>query len=312
MVSWIVVAAGMLALGAAAVAGGIAAVVAVLIRPGRAAPSVAIGARSALSDHGPVATVRRTARRVLACRLAGLVTGLIAGLTVASGPSSWLGMGAALAVPTFAGCLLAGVLVGEVVATAPSGPSRTAALEVRDVRSYLPPLMTRSVVAAVIGLAGFLTVTSVVGGPDDQGRPGRSLTLVCADYASTVGPWPGVYYSLPIGLSVLGGLLAAMVVTWMVTRRPRPDPDPAARTADDRVRRASARAVMAACGVLAAAPLAGVAVVAAGRLEGLSTQSCSPPWLQMAGWVSLALGVVALVAACGFATALLFPDRRAA
>lgn len=312
MTGWTVVAAGLVALGAAVVAGCIAAVVAVLMRPRPAASLVTVGVGSATVAHDVVVAVRRTARRVLACRLAGLFTGIVTGLTVASGPSSWLGMGSALAAPTFAGCLLAGVLVGEVVAAGPSGTTRTAVLEVRDVRSYLPPLMTRSVVAVVVGLTAFLTVTSMVGGPDDQGRPGRSVALVCADHTAAAGPWPGVYYSVPIGISVLAGLLAAMVVTGMVTQRPRPDPDPAARAADDRVRRASARAVMAACGVLAAAPLAGVAVVAAGALVPLSAESCAPPWLQSAGWASLALGVVALVAACGFASALLFPDRGAA
>ncbi|HEX8630237.1 MAG TPA: hypothetical protein VF755_18930, partial [Catenuloplanes sp.] len=140
--------------------------------------------------------------------------------------------------------------------------------------------------------------------------PGRSLTFHCADHSSSGGPWPGVYYSVPIGLAVLIGLLAAAVAVRLVTRRPRPGADPASRAADDQVRRASARAVVAACGVLAAAPLAGVAVIAAGQLHGVGA-ACAPGWLPAAGWASLGLGVVALVAACGFAGALLFPERRA-
>jgi hypothetical protein len=305
MASWVTVAAGLVAVGAAAVAGGIAAVVAALMRPKP-------GAEPAVGEHGAVLTVRRTARRVLACRLVGVATGVVTALMVATDPGSRLGLGAALAVPAFAGCVLAGVLVGELVAAGPSGTTRTAVLEVRGLSSYLPPLMTRFVVTIVIGLAAFLTITTVVGSPDDQGRPGRTLALVCGDYAFAAGPWPGVYYSVPIGLSVLGGLLAAMVVTWRITRRPRPNPDPAARAADDRVRRASAHAVIAACGILAAAPLAGVAFVAAGSLSSLSTQDCSPPWLPAAGWANLALGVVGVVAVCGFARALLFPNSRAA
>lgn len=258
----------------------------------------------------PSTAVRRTARRVLACRLAGLLTGLAAGLTVAYGPPSWLGMGVALAAPAFAGCLLAGVLVGELVAARPAaGTTRTAALEVRDARAYLPPLMTRAVLTAVLALAGFLTATSVVASPDDQARPGRSLTFRCVDHSSSGGPWPGVYYSVPIGLAVLGGLAVAAVAVRLVTRRPRPGADPATRAADDQLRRASARAIVAACGVLAAAPLSGVAVIAAIQLHGVGAR-CAPAWLPAAGWATLGLGVVALVTACGFASALLFPQRR--
>ncbi|ASW56199.1 hypothetical protein [Plantactinospora sp. KBS50] len=280
-------------------------------RRGPAASPGPLDPTSTSRDHDAALAMRRTARRVLICRLAGLGSGLVAGLAVFNGPGSWLGMGAALAAPTFAGCLLAGVLVGEVVAARPSGTTRTAVLEVRDVRSYLPPPLTGWVVAAVLGLAGLLTVTSIVGSPDDQGRPGRSLVLACADQRTAAGPWPGVYYSLPIGLSVLGGLLAALAVIWMVIRRPRPGPDPAVRAADDHVRRQSVRAVLSACGVLAAAPLAGVAIIAAGRLASLAAQSCSPAWLPAAGWASLALGVASLAAVCGFGRALLLPERAA-
>lgn len=154
MSGWSVMAAGLMALGAAAVAGVIAAVVAALVRPGPGA-------------------VRRTANRVLACRLAGMATGLVAAMTIASGPGSWLGLGVVLAAPTFAGCVLAGVLVGEIVATGRPGTTRIAALEVRNVRSYLPPVLTSLVVATGLTLTAFLTVTSFVGTADDQSRPGR-------------------------------------------------------------------------------------------------------------------------------------------
>jgi hypothetical protein len=259
--------------------------------------------------RGPAEGARTTARRVLLCRLAGLVAGLVAGLAVARGPGSWLGLGPALAAPTFAGCLLAGVIVGETGTRKPAGRTRTAALEVRQVRSYLPVAMTRALVVTIVALTGFLAVTSVVAGPDDQGRHGRSLTLSCADYTTTVSPWPGGYYSVPIGLSVLGGLLVSAAAARALTRRRRPDGD---RVADDRLRRSSARAVTAACGVLAAVPLAGTAIVAAGQLRALSAQSCAPPWLPAAGWASLVLGAVALLAAGYYAAALLLPHRRPA
>jgi len=232
-------------------------------------------------------------------------------VTLASGPPSWLGMGQALAAPLFAGCLLAGVLAGEVLASRPSGPTRTAAIEVRTVRSYLPRAMSTSVLATAVTLTGLLVVTSLLGTSDDQGRPGRSLSRWCGEHGAGAGPWPGVYYSVPIGLSVLGGLLAAAVVALVVVRRPRPAAGPAARAADDDVRRASLRAVTAACGVLTAAPLAGVATIVAALLADVSHVDCAPSWLPLARLASGMLGAVAFVAACGYLSALLLPMRRA-
>src|SRR5690349_928423 len=89
--------------------------------------------------------VGRTARRVVAGRTGGLVVGLVAALALANAPASWLGLGLALAAPAFAIGLLGGVLVGELIAVGPLPPVRTATLEVRRVRSYLPPRTTWAV-----------------------------------------------------------------------------------------------------------------------------------------------------------------------
>ena len=260
--------------------------------------------------HNSTTAVARTHLRTTAWRLAGLVVGILAAVTLAASPPDWLGLGVALAAPTFALCLLAGVIVGEVTGTAPAGATRTAAIEVRAARLFLPRAMTWWVVALTVGLTAFLTLTSLVADADDMGRAGRSLTVICgADHGETAGPWPGAYYSLPIGAAMLVGLGAAALAARAVARRRRPQPDEAARTADDRIRRASARAITAACGVLTATPLAGSAQLAGGALLRVG---CASPLLHLAGWASITLATLAAIAACVFAAAVLLPDRRAA
>lgn len=287
------------------------AVVVSLLTGRRVAPSMAT------ADIGPTdggqnstAAVARTELRTTAWRLAGLVVGILAALALAMGPPNWLGLGVALAAPAFALCLLAGVIVGEITGTAPASATRTAAIEVRAARLFLPRAMTWWVVALTVGLTAFLAVTSLFAAADDMGRAGRSLTVICGtDRSGAAGPWPGAYYSLPIGTAVLVGLSAAALAARAVARRRRPQPDEAARTADDRVRRASARAITAACGVLTAAPLAGSALFAGWALLRID---CAPPLLHLAGWASITLAALAASGTCYFAAAVILPDRRAA
>ena len=298
-----------------------------LLLPGAIALAVAIvvsllagrrmAPRAAMASTGPgggghnaAGTVARTRRRTAAWRLAGLVAGILAALALAAGPPAWLGLGVALAAPAFALCLLTGVIIGEATGTAPDSAVRTATIEVRAARFFLPRAMTWWVAALTVGLTAFLTLTSLFAGTDDMGRPGRSLTVACgAGHGETVGPWPGAYYSVPIAAAVLAGLGAATLAGRAVARRRRPQPDEGPRSADDRARRASARAITAACGVLTAAPLAGSALLAGGALLGVG---CAPRLLHLAGWASITLAALAAISACVFAAAAILPDRRAA
>jgi hypothetical protein len=260
------------------------AVVVSLLAGRHVAPSAAMASIGPSAPGHSTAGEVRTKRRIMAWRLTGLVTGILAALTLAAGPPDWLGLGVALAGPTFALWLLAGVVVGEITGTAPAGATRTAAIEVRAARLFLPRAMTWWVVALTVGLTVFLALTSLVADVDDMGRVGRSLTVICgADRSETVSPWPGAYYSLPIGAAVLVGLGAAALAAGAVARRRRPQPDEAARTADDQVRRASARAITAACGVLTATPLAGSALFAGGALLRVG---CASRLLHLAGFSS--------------------------
>jgi hypothetical protein len=278
------------------------ALVAVLLPFGR---RVTVGpGGTAVSD-----AMRPIVRRSTVRRLAGLGIGLVAAAaTLAAAPPNWLGLEAALAAPVFACCLLAGVLIGELSGTVPTGPDRAAPIEVRSVRSYLPRFMTASVIALGAALTVLLVTTGRMGGADDMSRAGRFLTLSCQDLEASTGPWPGVYYSPPIAASILIGLAVAAPTLHAVTRRRRPAAGDAVRAADDDARRASARTIIAACGVLVAAPLTGTGLFAGMAMIG---NACATTAVTALGWTALGLGLTAFIATCWFAAVAVLPHRAA-
>lgn len=248
---------------------------------------------------GLQAIARTTAR----WRLTGVAAGAVLGVVTAG--QGGLGRGLLLAAPVFALCVLAGVLVGESRITPPRGPERSAALEVRRVRDYLPLSSARVAAAATGVLAAVAVATTVVGSPDDLGRAGRSLVRRCsAVMTSGAGAWPGSFYTLPLGMVVLCGLTAAWVVLVRLVRRPRRAEE---LELDDALRSSSARALTAAVGLLITVPLAGISVVAAGALTGIS---CRPAGWTVAAIVLAALAVASLGLAARCAAALVVPAHR--
>lgn len=232
-------------------------------------------------------------------RALGLLAGFAgAGVAVSTGG---LGRGILLAAPIFGLCVLVGVVVGELRVVAPGGPTRRAALEVRRAGDYLPRRLGSVVAATTALLGGVLVITTLAGSPDDLGRAGRALVRHCSTaLTESAGPWPGSYYTVPLALAVCAGLLAAALASRRIVRRPRHGEDP---VADDALRRQAVTAVVAATGILVAVPLAGVSLVAATALAGIS---CRPAWWSAAGWALLAL-CAALVAVVGWCAAALVP-----
>ena len=244
--------------------------------------------------------VTRTARRrATAGRLAGLALGIGVAWFLFTRPPAWLGLGQALAAPAFALCLLAGVILGEV-RPRPDGPHRTATLEVRDVGRYLPRALTRWLVVFAVTLAVLLVVTTAVGSPDDLGRPGRWLAVSCGpELSRAAGPWPGSFYSLPIALVVVLGLGAALMTARFVAGR-RAEDDPAG---DEAARRRSTRVIVAAAGVLTAAPLAGSALLAGAAVRNVD---CGGSWTPVLVGCCLALAGAAALGAAAFASNVFF------
>lgn len=243
--------------------------------------------------------VARATRR---WRLGGLLVGLAAGATAAQ--SGALGRGLLLAGPVVALCVLLGVVAGELGVRAPAGERRSATLEVRSRRSYLPRWLTPAVAAATAVLVALLAFTSALGSADELGRAGRSLTRACSEVSvEGRGPWPGSFYAWPLAAVVVAGLVVAGVALGSLTRRPRQGEDPGL---DDALRRQVATGVVAAVGLLVTVPLVGVGIVAAAGL----LQICAAPtaWIAVG---TLLLAVVPLALALGLwcAAVLVVPGR---
>jgi hypothetical protein len=233
--------------------------------------SATVASRRRAREFPAVATerLRLAARTTRRWRGAGLAAGII--VAVASAQFGALGRGLLLAAPLCALCVLAGVVLGELRVSAPEGPVRTAELQIRRVRTYLPRRLTTAVGVATALLVVVLALTTTTGSPDDLGRAGRSFARRCSAVLSGgTGPWPGSFYALPLAVVVVAGLLLAAFALHRVVQRPRQGEDPAV---DDGLRRQAAEAVTAACGLLVAVPLAGVSLVTAGAL---SNHVCPP------------------------------------
>ena len=254
---------------------------------------------------GAAAVPAAAARRIANWRRAGVIAGLVCGAAAAWGA---LGRGLLLAGPVFGLCVLAGVVAGEISVRPAEGQTRSAVVEVRRVRDYLPRGLATAVLAAAAGLLGLITVTSATAAADDLGRAGRVLVLRCGPGLwQAHGPWPGSFYSVPLAAAVTAGLLGAGGALRVVIRRARTGADPATVAADDALRRRAARAITGACGILVALPLAGACLVSAAALLSFS---CHPAWWTYAGWGLLAL-LIPAVALMGWCAATLLTPVRA-
>jgi hypothetical protein len=224
---------------------------------------------------------------VAAWRAAGAVLGIAAAAWSLDADS--LGRGLMLAAPLFALCVLAGVVIGELLVTAPQGTVREAGLAVRRWRDYLPPRLTTVVVGGAAVLGVVLAATTLAGSPDDLGRPGRSLVRVCSPVMTQAhGPWPGSFYAWPLAVVLGAGLLLAGIAVVRIARRPSQGEDP---TAEDALRRRSATAVTASAGLLVAVPLFGVSATAGMSLLGIE---CRPALWTVLGWALVALVPIAV------------------
>jgi hypothetical protein len=253
---------------------------------------------------GPRLSIVR--RRTSRWRWAGVALGMVlAGVALQFGGA--LGRGLMVAGPLFALGILTGVITGELRVAAPTRAARSAPLEVRRVRDYVPRRLAVAVALGTVTLGALLLTTTALGSPDDLGRAGRWLVQACSE-ASTQGrgPWPGLFYSLPLAMIVLGGLVAAAAALQQVVRRPRQGEDTAV---DDTLRRHAASAVVAASGILVTVPLAGVGSIAGIALLGIT---CPPWWMPVLGWSLVALVPLAAALAVWSTAVLAMPARVSA
>ncbi|MHB1473573.1 MAG: hypothetical protein ACYCV4_08055 [Dermatophilaceae bacterium] len=244
-------------------------------------------------------------RKAVSWRWAGLGLGVAAAAFTVSVGS--LGLGVMLAPTVFGICVIAGVVVGELATIPRRAGVRTAALETRTVRNYLPRRLGGLVTASTLGLGALLVTTTLMGSADDMGRAGRSLFRSCStEMSAGAGPWPGLFYSVPLGIAVAVGLLGAAVALRTVVLRPRSGSAPDFLAADDVLRRRSAEAVVAATGVMVAASLFGVALAAGGALLRFT---CPPSSWTVLGGTLLAVGALMLFLAVWCLALLLSKPR---
>ena len=249
-------------------------------------------------DRSRQGTVLATHRKAVGWRWAGLGLGVVAAYLTAGVGS--LGLGLMLAPAVFGLCVIGGVAVGELASIPRREGQRTAALETRTLGDYVPRRLSGLVSASTIGLGAVLVTTTLMGSADDMGRAGRSLSRQCNPESlemlggASHGPWPGLFYSVPLAIAVGVGLLGAAVALRTVVLRPRSGSAPELVVADDALRHRSAEAVVAATGVMVAASLLGVALTAAGSLIGIA---CPPMMWTVLGFTLLAVGVLMLLLA---------------
>lgn len=101
-----------------------------------------------------------------------------------------------------------------------------------------------------------LAVTIPMASPDDLGRAGRAFTVTCGGVTESHGPWPGIFYAVPILASLAVGTAAC---TWALRRI-------AHRPGEEQQRRDRSAVITAAWGLLVSTQLIGTVVMVGGAL----------------------------------------------
>lgn len=235
-------------------------------------------------------------RRVRLTRLAGILAGF--GAAAVLWHQGSFGRGPMLAPAVFGLCVVLGVGLGETVVRPrrPTG-ARSASLTPRRLGAYIPRTSTVLAGTMVLLTAALLLFTTLTAGRDDYTHTMRALRCDGALVGSSFTPYPGSYYSVPLGLLLVAVLGVAVLASRQVVVRPRglATDD----TGDDALRRRSLDVIVSGVGIAVAAPYTGLALTAGGALQNIgdSRPSCAPLWMQPVGVVISLSALVAVVVA---------------
>lgn len=242
-------------------------------------------------------------------RLLGLGLGL--GVGVVTLPLGRL-QPAFFAAPLIAAsAVVAAIILGQQSAYRAARVVGSAGLERRQLRSYLPAGLTRSVAGLLALLVAATLFTTLAASPDDMGRAGRAVAawwmegegVESAMRGSQRGPFPGSFYTLWLGVALV--LLLALAATGLAltVRRPRNGADPVLVRVDDALRRITVEGIVAAVGVGVGGAAFAVTLVA-----GMQLVSLAPvPVTTASGVITLVGALIALLGFFAAAVVLLVP-----
>ncbi|GAA1871245.1 hypothetical protein [Asanoa iriomotensis] len=241
-------------------------------------------------------------------RLAGLAAGLFAAWLLTAGDEA--GLRPAFAVPVLAALLAAGLLTADRTVARPVGTGvRSARLVRRRTLDLVPAVPATGVALLTVALGGLLGVTGPASTPHTRSMSipnnpldGRHIGCVSGGIAQS-GPWPGWFYAIPIGATLVLAAIAAVVALRRVVTRPVDGP------AGDAYRRDTAVSIVAALGVLVGTSVAGAAHFTHSVLG--QPLVCADPVAQEARPWLVALMVVGVVATAYYAVRLVFPSAAA-
>jgi hypothetical protein len=246
-------------------------------------PASELAGAHAARLEGDGEMLRAAQRAENRARIGGLVLGAIIAVALTRWDS--LGRGILLAAPAAALVVALAVGIGQLLVRPRATPLRTASLQPRRIRDYAPRWPSYAVLTTAGYLLAVLITTTVLASPDDQGRPGRSISVTGPSCTHSSGPWPGSFYAAPILLAIVMGLLVTLPALRYVAVRPRLI-DAVTTSVDDALRRRAAHVLIAAMGVLITVPALGVEATVASRLTGIATGSCAASaWWPVAGRV---------------------------
>jgi len=245
-------------------------------------------------------------------RLAGLVTGILAAVSLTIGREP--GVGPALSVAALVALLSAGLVAADRTVARPDTTGvRTARLVRRRLVDVVPLGPAIGVVPLVVALSGLLSVTSVASTPHTHSdftppNPNDGRHIGCLSGGMTQsGPWPGWFYAIPVLTTVGVAIVVAVVALRGVLARPVVES--AALSGDD-YRRRTASAIVAALGVVVAVPLAGAAYFTYSVLG--QPLVCDEPVVQETRPWLVALIIIAAAAGAYYAARLVFPPAAVA
>ncbi|WP_369043159.1 hypothetical protein [Streptomyces sp. Midd1] len=133
-------------------------------------------------------------------RWSGLAIGVIAAQALSTLGQVEFEQRVVFCITAFGLCAVAGVLLADALTLVPQDAVRTASLAPRLVRKHVPPRMGPLIVLQGVSLTVLLVITAITASID-SGRTfsaGKVVAVTCNGMRALLGPWPGLYYSLPM------------------------------------------------------------------------------------------------------------------